>query len=110
MKSLTLLLIAAPLFAGNLDIFTDNSLNYTQRNTACMAMRGDNSEEALAAMRAALTNISLQACAAVNLRTAGAHALLAEALGGADPGMRCHRRAHPYCCNRPDPRSNKESM
>ena len=44
MKSLLVLLIAAPLFAGSLETFTDVSLNSTQRNTACLALRGDKFE------------------------------------------------------------------
>jgi HEAT repeat protein len=88
MKSLLIFALAAPLLAGNLETFTDGSLNYTQRNAACLALRGDKSEEAVTAMRAALTNINLQACAAANLRVAGAHAILAEALGGQEPSAR----------------------
>ena len=88
MKSLLMLLIAAPLFAGSLENFTDVSLNSTQRNTACLALRGDKSEEAVEAMRAALTNINLQACAAANLRVAGAETILAEALESTEPSAR----------------------
>lgn len=88
MRLLWVLAITAPLFAGELERFTDSSLNYTQRNTACLALRGDRSEETAAAMRMALSNVSLQACAAQNLRIAGAGALLAEALETGDPSAR----------------------
>src|SRR5215472_18907851 len=75
MKNFALVLMAAPLFAGNLETFADSSLNSTQRNTACLALRGDRSEDTVAALRGALTNINLQACAAANLRIAGAEAV-----------------------------------
>jgi len=88
MKNFALVLMAAPLFAGNLETFTDSSLNSTQRNTACLALRGDRSEEAVAALRGALTNINLQACAAANLRIAGAEAVLVEALNSPEPSTR----------------------
>src|SRR5215468_10748323 len=88
MRHLALVLIAAPLFAGNLETFSDASLNSTQRNTACLALRGDKSDEAVIAMRQALANVNLQACAVVNLRVAGADSVLAEALLSAEPGAR----------------------
>ena len=88
MRILLTFAMAAPLFAGNLETFTDVSFNSTQRNTACLALRGDKSEDAVSAMRLALSNINLQACAAANLRVAGAESVLAEALGGADPSAR----------------------
>jgi HEAT repeat protein len=88
MKSLALLFITAPLFAGNLETFTDASLNATQRNTACLALRGDRSEDIVAALQAALTNINLQACAASNLRIAGAEAVLMDALSNPEPSTR----------------------
>jgi len=88
MRALILLAAAAPLFAGNLETFTDSSLNSTQRNTACLALRGDKSEEAVFAMTQALANVSLQACAAANLRLAGAEAELVKALQSGDPSVR----------------------
>jgi len=66
--------------AGDLENFTDTSLNYTQRNSACFALRGNRTPEAIAAMRSALDNANLQACAAANLRIAGADADLLDAL------------------------------
>jgi HEAT repeat protein len=88
MKNFALVLMAAPLFAGNLETFTDSSLNSTQRNTACLALRGDRSEDTVAALRGGLTNINLQACAAANLRIAGAEAVLVEALNSPEPSTR----------------------
>jgi HEAT repeat protein len=81
--------MALPVFAGDLENFTDNSLNYTQRNAACGALRGNKMPEAIAAMRAALDNPNLQTCAAANLRFAGADAQLLDALQrDKDPGAR----------------------
>jgi hypothetical protein len=80
MKVAILLIAAAPLFAGDFEKFTDNSLNYTQRNTACLALRGNKEPEVIAAMRGALDNSNLQACAGTNLRAAGATAELLNTL------------------------------
>jgi len=88
MRALILLFAAGPLFAGSLETFTDSSLNSTQRNTACLALRGDKTEEAVFAMTQALANVSLQACAAANLRVAGADAELVKALKSQDPAVR----------------------
>jgi HEAT repeat protein len=76
------------MFAGDFERFTDNSLNYTQRNTACLGLRGDKTPEAIAAMRKALDNSNLQACAGANLRIAGASNELLGALQDADPTAR----------------------
>jgi hypothetical protein len=81
MKIVLLLLTATlPLSAGDFENFTDNSLNYTQRNSACYALRGNKTPEIIAAMRQALDNSSLQSCAGTNLRVAGAAAELLNAL------------------------------
>jgi HEAT repeat protein len=81
MKTIAIALLAAlPLLGGDLETFTDNALNYTQRNTACFALRGNKTPEVVAAMRAALDNTNLQQCAASNLRAAGAAAELLNAL------------------------------
>jgi hypothetical protein len=87
---LSLLLIAAlPLAAGDFETFTDNALNYTQRNAACAALKGNRSPEAVAAFRSALDNAALQSCAAAGLRAAGASAELLNALQtDSDPGAR----------------------
>ena len=88
MKSLFFLAAALPLFAGDFENFTDNSLNYTQRNEACVALRGNKTPEVRAAMRSALGNVSLQSCAAMNLRIVGFAEDLAGALEDRDPGTR----------------------
>ena len=80
MRILLVVLAALPLFAGDFENFTDNSLNYTQRNTACFALRGNKTPETIAAMRQALDNSNLQACAGANLRVAGAAPELLNAL------------------------------
>jgi hypothetical protein len=79
---------AAPLFAGDLELFTDNALNATQRNTACLALRGNKTPEVVAAMRSAIDNSKLQACAGANLRLAGAYGELLSALDEKDPAAR----------------------
>jgi HEAT repeat protein len=78
--ALLVIAMALPLSAGDLENFTDNSMNYTQRNSACLALRGNKRPEVVAAMRSALDNASLQACAAANLRLASADAELLDAL------------------------------
>jgi HEAT repeat protein len=88
MKIVALLMCTLPLFAGDFERFTDNSLNYTQRNTACLGLRGDKTPEVIVAMRAALDNSNLQACAGANLRIAGASNELLSALKDSDPTAR----------------------
>lgn len=88
MKSLVLLLAAAPLFAGNLERFTDLTLNQTQRNEACLALRGVKTPEVITAMRAALEDMRVQSCAATNLRLAGADKELINALHDSNPLVR----------------------
>ncbi|MDQ1473500.1 MAG: hypothetical protein QOJ99_4980, partial [Bryobacterales bacterium] len=62
-----LLVIALRVFAGDFETFTDNSLNATQRNTACLALRGNTTPEVTAVMRSAMANSKLQTCAGTNL-------------------------------------------
>jgi HEAT repeat protein len=88
MKTALLLLAALPLFAGDIENFTDSSLNPTQRNAACLALRGNKAPEVVTAMRAAIDNINLQACAAANLRIIGADDQLLSALEDKDPSAR----------------------
>ena len=108
MRLALLVIIAAPLFAGDLDNFLDIKANYTQRNGACLALRGKVDPDAIAAMKAALDNVQLQACAAANLRSAGASKELLDALTASDATTRAvaareqhgqtirhHDRAHP---------------
>ncbi len=80
MKIARYLLTAAPLLAGDLERFTDSKLNQTQRTEACLALRGVKTAEVVTAMRAALEDMRVQACAASNLRIAGADKQLLEAL------------------------------
>src|SRR5579862_4028733 len=88
MKLTVLFVVALPLFAGDLDRFVDIKSNYTQRNTACLALRGNSEPDVIAAMRASLQNAQLQACAGTNLRVAGATAELLDALSDSDAGAR----------------------
>ncbi|NDJ12872.1 MAG: HEAT repeat domain-containing protein [Acidobacteriia bacterium] len=89
MRIALMLVAIAPLFGGDFETFTDNSLNYTQRTEGCLGLRGNRAPEVLDAMRAALENSHLQGCAGVNLRLAGAAALLLDAaVKSADPGAR----------------------
>ena len=89
MKIPLLLIAALPLAAGDFETFTDNALNYTQRNAACAALKGNRSPEVVMAFRGALDNAALQSCAAAGLRAAGASAELLSALQtDNDPGAR----------------------
>jgi hypothetical protein len=88
MKLALLLVAAMPVFAGDLETFTDNSLNASQRNTACLALRGNRTPEVIGAMRSALDNSKLQACAGANLRVAGAQGELLNALEDKDAAAR----------------------
>ncbi len=88
MRIALLLVLAGPLMAGAFETFTDNSLNYTQRVEGCLGLRGNKSAEVLDAMRAAMENSHLQACAGANLRLAGAAERLVDAASSADAGAR----------------------
>lgn len=59
-----------------------------QRNDACYAMRGQRSPEAVQAMRKAIDDPVVRACAARNLREAGAVEALMEALASDAPDTR----------------------
>jgi len=89
MKVLLPLAIALPLFAGDFEDFTGSSRNYTQRNAACLALRGNRAPEVIGALRLALDNPNLQSCAGADLRVAGAVSELLDALEhDADPTAR----------------------
>src|SRR5580700_763393 len=88
MRIALLFALTVPLFAGDLDQFLDIKSNYTQRNTACLGLRGNAEPEVIAAMRASLENTQLQACAGANLRTAGAAKELLDALTDPDATVR----------------------
>jgi len=66
----------------------DGKLNMSQCNDACYALRDDRSPEALAAFARALESPTVRACAARNLREAGAVEALKNALGASDPEIR----------------------
>ncbi|HWB96431.1 MAG TPA: HEAT repeat domain-containing protein [Bryobacteraceae bacterium] len=90
MRSAWLLLVCTALFAGEerLSRLLDSKLTATQRNDACVALRGDRSPEVLAAMRRMLSDEVVRACAARNLREAGAAEELKEALQSQDAEVR----------------------
>jgi hypothetical protein len=88
MRIVLLFALALPLLGGDLDRFLDIKSNYTLRNEACLALRGNAAPEVIAALRVSLGNAQLQACAGANLRVAGAAAELLDALDDADATVR----------------------
>jgi len=66
----------------------DEKLTSAQRNDACFALRGNRSKEAIAALRGALASEVVRACAARNLREAGAVDELKSALAAPEPEVR----------------------
>lgn len=64
------------------------SLTVAQRNDACYALRGGASPAITAAMRRALDDAPVRACAGINLRVAVAIAELTDALNDSDPQVR----------------------
>lgn len=66
----------------------DEKLTGAQRNNACFALRGNRSHEVIAAMRGALSSEVVRACAARNLREAGAVEELSSALSAPEPEVR----------------------
>jgi HEAT repeat protein len=67
----------------------DAKLNVAQRNNACFALRGNRSNEVIAALRGAMAGDSVvRACAARNLREAGAVDELRSALSSPEPEVR----------------------
>ena len=88
MRVALMLVAVAPLFAGDFETFTDSRLNYTQRIEGCLGLRGNKSVEVLDALRAAMENTHLQACAGANLRLAAATERLVDAASSKDAGAR----------------------
>jgi HEAT repeat protein len=88
MKIAVFLIAVLPALGADLETFTDNALNATQRNTACLALRGNRQPEVVAALRSALDSPKLQACAGANLRIAEAVGELLNALEEKDPSAR----------------------
>jgi HEAT repeat protein len=66
----------------------DEKLNVAQRNDACYELRGAHSPEAIQALSDALESPVVRACAARNLREAGAVEELKKALAAEDPDIR----------------------
>jgi HEAT repeat protein len=71
----------------------DDKGTVAQRNDACYALRGQRSVEVVHALRGALADKTVRACAARDLREAGAVDALIDALSGsdADAGMAAAR-------------------
>ncbi|HLJ16726.1 MAG TPA: HEAT repeat domain-containing protein [Bryobacteraceae bacterium] len=66
----------------------DQAVTVAQRNDACFALRGNTSAETIAALRQALNDAKLRACAGENLRVAGAVDALRGALSDEDAEVR----------------------
>ena len=66
----------------------DEKLTAAQRNDACFALRGNRSPDAISALRGALASDVVRACAARNLREAGAVDELKSALAAPEPEVR----------------------
>jgi HEAT repeat protein len=77
-------------YAGDTTIsrMLDEKLNTAQRNNACFELGGTHSPEAIAAWARALENSVVRACAARNLREAGAVEKLRSALESSDSEIR----------------------
>jgi HEAT repeat protein len=90
MKRIGLLLFCAGMLAADDSVgrMIDEKLTVAQRNNACFALRGNRSPEVLAAMRGALAGDVVRACAARNLREAGAVDELLSALSSPEPQVR----------------------
>jgi len=91
MKQIALFLFsAAALCAADDQIgkMLNDKLTDAQRNDACYALRNNHSTEVIAAMRGALASESVRACAARNLREAGAIDELKRALNAPEPEVR----------------------
>ena len=80
----------------------DPKLNVAQRNNACYELRGSVSPESIAAMARALDVPDVRACAARNLREAGAVDELKTALMAVDPEMRATAARELGALGRPD--------
>jgi len=80
----------------------DPKLNVAQRNNACYELRGSGSPETVAAMARALEVPDVRACAARNLREAGAVDQLKGALTASDPEMRAAAARELGALARPD--------
>jgi hypothetical protein len=94
MKYTILLFASLGLFAqtgedtARISRLLDGKLNVSQRNDACMELRGVKSRPVVDAMFRALDSSPVLACAARDLREAGAVDELRKALAGDDPEVR----------------------
>jgi hypothetical protein len=90
MKRIGLFLFCAGALAADDQVgrMLNEKLTVAQRNSACFALRGNRSPEAIAAMRGVLTSSVVRACAARNLREAGAVEELSSALSAPEPEVR----------------------
>ena len=89
MRAILLLIPLAALAATDLvEKMEDRSRNSTQRNDACYELRGSARSDVLAAMRRALSDADLRACAAENLRAARSLDLFRDALHDPQPEVR----------------------
>src|SRR5438876_555906 len=80
MTAATLALLIATLL--------DDKATVAQRNDACFALRGNRAPEVMAALRKAVGDKTVRACAARDLREAGAVDALLDALNAADAETR----------------------
>ena len=91
MKRFCLILFCAGALAAADDRvgrMLDEKLTVAQRNNACFALRGSRSPEVVAALRGAMSSGVVRACAARNLREAGAVDEIAGALSAPEPEVR----------------------
>jgi len=91
MKTSVLCIIPLILSAADrtaIERLFDSKLNATQRANACFELRGNAAAEVIAALSRALDDADLRACAADNLRIAGAIEPLKLALSNPEPQVR----------------------
>lgn len=85
MRAVIVLVAAGAAFGSELaDRMMDPKLTIAQRNDACYELRGVSSADVVAAMRKALGDPVVRACAGTNLRKAGAIEALKSALADED--------------------------
>jgi HEAT repeats len=104
MRRFSLFLFCAAALAADDRIgrMLDGKLTAAQRNDACFALRGNRSPETIAAMRGALAGETVRACAARNLREAGAVDELKNALAAPEPEVRAVAAREMGAFERPD--------
>lgn len=105
MKRIYVLLFCAGVLAAADDSvgrMLNEKLTAAQRNDACFALRGNRTSEAIAALRGALRSDTVRACAARNLREAGAMDELKSALEDPEPEVRSVAARELGAFERPD--------